>query len=253
MSDTLRWRYGDTRPVVLAVDETTVIEIGDLVYLETDDVRPASQQTDQATEEANQSLLASKFAGVAMQRSRDGDTTPIRVATSGVFEMACPSGTFEVGDLVGASEATSGTALEDQQVESVVRPELAIGLVAKRVATNDTRVLVQIASRLFGEQPSAARYYTANSEALAATKTLVCDDAFYQVLDPGGAGRDVVLPKEAASKGLSFHIRNSADAAEVLTIKASDGSTTVCTPTQNEAAAVSCDGTTWRGVVGASN
>src|SRR5687767_15692273 len=118
MSDTLRWRYGETNPVVLPVDETTVIEIGDLVYLETDDVRPASQQADQLTEEANQGLLASKFAGVAMQRSRDGDTAPIRVATSGVFEFACPSGTFEVGALVGASEASSGTALEDQQVES---------------------------------------------------------------------------------------------------------------------------------------
>jgi hypothetical protein len=253
MSDTLRWRYGDTRPVVLAVDSATVIEIGDLVYLETDDARPASQQTDQLSEEANQGLLASKFAGVAMQRSRNGDTTPIRVATSGVFEMACPSGTFEVGALVGASEAASGEALEDQQVEGVVRPELAIGLVAKRLATSDTRVLVQVVSRLFGEQPSAARYYTASSETLAATKTLVCDDAYYQVLDPGGAGRDVVLPKEAASKGLSFHLRNAADAAEILTIKASDGSTTVCTPTQNESALVTCDGTTWRGVVGASN
>ncbi|NUQ69039.1 MAG: hypothetical protein HUU18_12295, partial [Phycisphaerales bacterium] len=33
-----------------------------------------------------------------------------------------------------ASEAASGEALEDQQVEGVVRPELAIGLVAKRLA-----------------------------------------------------------------------------------------------------------------------
>src|SRR5687767_892912 len=148
MSDTLRWRYGDTRPVVLPVDSATVIEIGDLVYLESDDVRPASQQSDQLGEEANQGLLASKFAGVAMQRSPSGETTPIRVATSGVFEFACPSGTFEVGNLLGASEAGSGTALEDQQVESVVRPELAVGMVARRVATADTRVLVQIFSRL---------------------------------------------------------------------------------------------------------
>src|SRR5688500_5688682 len=103
MSDLMRWRYGETNPVVLAVDTATVIEIGDLIYLETDDARPASQQSDQLTEEANQSLLATKFAGVAMQRSRNGDTTPIRVATSGVFEMVCPSTTFEVGALVGAS------------------------------------------------------------------------------------------------------------------------------------------------------
>jgi hypothetical protein len=253
MSDTLRWRYGETRPVVLAVDSATVIEIGDLVYQETDDARPASQQADQLTEEANQCLFARKFAGVAMQRSRSGDTTPIRVATSGVFELACPSGTFEVGALLGASEASGGTALEDQQVESVVRPELAIGTVAKRVSSADTKVLVEIMSRLFGSRLRSEELYTTNTQTLAATKTLICDDPYYQVLDPGGAGRDVVLPVEAASKGLSFHIKNSADAAEVLTIKASDGSTTVCTPTQSESALVTCDGTTWHGMVAANN
>jgi hypothetical protein len=250
MSDTLRWRYGETNPVVLPVDSATVIEIGDLVYLETDDVRPASQQADQLTEEANQGLFASKFAGVAMQRSRNGDTAPIRVATSGVFEFVCPSTTFEVGSLVGASEAGSGTALEDQQVESVVRPELAVGAVARRVAASDTKVLVRIRSQLFGERFRGDDYYTSLTQTLSGNKTLVCDDAFYQVLDPGGAGRDVILPKEAASKGLRFVIRNAADAAEILTVKASDGSTVVVTPTQNETALVFCDGTTWRGVVG---
>lgn len=250
MSDTLRWRYGETNPVVLPVDETTVIEIGDLVYLETDDVRPASQQTDQVGEEANQGLFASKFVGVAMQRSRDGDTSPLRVATSGVFELVCPSGTFEVGALVGASEAGSGTALEDQQVESVLRPELAIGAVARRVAAADTKVLLRIRSQLFGERFRGEDYYTTQTQTLAANRTMLCDDAYYQALDPGGAGRDIILPKEAASKGLRFWIRNTADAAEVLTIKSSDGATTVATPTQDESALVACDGTTWRGVVG---
>lgn len=32
MSDKMRWRYGDTNPVVAAIDAATVIEIGDLVY-----------------------------------------------------------------------------------------------------------------------------------------------------------------------------------------------------------------------------
>jgi hypothetical protein len=252
MSDIMRWRYGETNPVVIPVDSATVIEIGDLIYQETDDARPASQQTDQLGEEANQGLFASKFVGVAMQRSRSGDTTPIRVATSGVFEFACPSSSLEVGALVGASEAGSGTALEDQQVESVVRPELAIGLVAKRISSA-TSVLVEILSRVYGKPISYEDRYTTNTETLTGNKTLVCDDAFYQVLDPGGAGRNVVLPKEAASKGLRFLIRNAADAAEVLTIQASDASTTVCTPTQNESALVACDGTTWRGLVGAHN
>src|SRR3972149_4143422 len=98
MSDKMRWRYGDTNPVIAAVDADTVIEIGDLVYQETDDARPASSQADQGTKEANQTLFASKFLGVAMQRSRAGETAPIRVAATGVFEFDCPSGTFEMGD-----------------------------------------------------------------------------------------------------------------------------------------------------------
>ena len=54
-----------------------------------------------------------------MQRSRSGETAPIRVATTGVFEFDCPSGTFELGDLVGADENAAGNALLNQQVAKV--------------------------------------------------------------------------------------------------------------------------------------
>ena len=144
MSDILRWRYGDTHPIVLPVESATVIEIGDLVYLDTDDARPASMQADQGTEAQNQEAFHDKFAGVAMQRRRAGDTTPIRVATRGVFEFPCPSATFEVGALIGASDNSGGTGLEDQQVEGVATENLAIGRCAKRVNPAATTVLVDI-------------------------------------------------------------------------------------------------------------
>jgi hypothetical protein len=146
MSDKMRWRYGDTNPVVAAVDSATVIEIGDLIYQDTDDAKPASAQSDQGTETANQSLFADKFLGVAMQRSPAGDTKPIRVATTGVFEFACPSGTFELGAMVGADENSAGTALLNQQVETVPTSSRAIGRVAKRVGAAATSVLVDIVS-----------------------------------------------------------------------------------------------------------
>ena len=119
MSDKMRWRYGDTNPVMAAVDSATVIEIGDLIYLDVDDGKPASSQADQGTKAANQQLFAEKFLGVAMQRSRAGDTDPIRAATSGVFEFDCTSDTFELGGHVGPEENTGGDALLDQQVASV--------------------------------------------------------------------------------------------------------------------------------------
>jgi hypothetical protein len=144
MADTLRWRYGETNPIVLPVDSATVIEIGDLVYLETDDVRPASSLADQGTEAQNQEAFHDKFAGVAMQRSRAGETTPIRVATTGVFEFPCPSATFEVGALIGSSDNAGGTGLERQQVEGVATENLAVGRCAKRVNPAATAVLVDI-------------------------------------------------------------------------------------------------------------
>jgi len=145
MSDKMRWRYGDTNPVVAAVDSSTVIEIGDLVYQATDDARPASAQVDQGSEQSNQELFANNFLGVAMQRSRDGDTSPIRVATTGVFEFNCPSGTFELGNLVGPDE-TGGTTLMDQQVDKVAGSQYAVGRVARREGGATTSVLVDIRS-----------------------------------------------------------------------------------------------------------
>lgn len=90
-----------------------------------------------------------------------------------------------------------------------------------------------------------------NTETLTAAKTLTVDELHkygVQVLDPGGAGRDVNLPAEADSVGLSVLIKNSADAAEVLTIK-DDGGSTICTPTQNESAVCMCISGSWYGLV----
>jgi hypothetical protein len=142
----MRWRYGNTNPVVAAVDSATEIEIGDLLYQDTDDAKPASSQADQGSLTANQTLFADNFLGVAMKRSRAGDTDPIRVATTGVFEFDCPSGTFELGDMVGINEAAGGTSLEDQQVISVSAAEYGIARVAKRLSAAGTSVLIDVRS-----------------------------------------------------------------------------------------------------------
>ena len=153
MADTMRWRYGETNPVLVPVDSGTVIEIGDLVYLDTDDAKPASAQADQSSEAANQELFHDKFLGVAMQRSRAGDTDPIRVATTGVFEFICASAAFEVGDLLGSDEASNGTELEDQTVAKVSTANLAIGRCAHRVHPASTRVLVDVVSTVMRGGP----------------------------------------------------------------------------------------------------
>jgi hypothetical protein len=146
MSDKMRWRYGDTNPVVAAVDSATVIEIGDLVMLDTDDGKPASAFAWTTNLATTQDAFDDKFLGVAMQRSRAGDTAPIRVATTGVFEFDCPSGTFELGDMVGVNANAGGNGLVNQQVVKVTLSKYAVGRVAKRQPAAAVSVLIDIRS-----------------------------------------------------------------------------------------------------------
>ncbi len=156
MPNTMRWRYGDTNPVMLAVDSATVIEIGDLIYQETDDARPASALADLGSEALNQEGLHDKFVGVAMQASPAGTAGQIRVATSGVFEFDCAAAAFEVGALIGAKENTSGDALLNQTVKAAAALSSAFGRCARRVNPAGPRVLVQIESTVMRGGPQAA-------------------------------------------------------------------------------------------------
>ena len=153
MANTMRWRYGDTNPVLLPVASATNIEIGDLIYLSSGAAKPAALQADAGTEAANQEAFHDAFAGVAMQCSPVGVDEPIRIATSGVFELECLSAAFDVGDLIGADEATSGTALLNQTVVEVATPNLAVGRCAKHVNPAATRVLVEVVSTVMRGGP----------------------------------------------------------------------------------------------------
>ena len=157
MANTMRWRYGETNPVVLPVASGTVIEIGDLVYLDTT-AKPAADLSYGASLAATQEAFHDKFAGVAMQQSRAGDTDDIRVATTGVFELGCASATFEVGARIGVDDNTAGDELLSQQViaVNVGNPELSVGYCAKRVNPAGTSVLVDVVSTVSHAGPQAA-------------------------------------------------------------------------------------------------
>ena len=155
MANTMRWRYGDTNPVLLPVESATLIEIGDLVYQTSGAARPASALADAGTLAANLEALHDLFAGVAMQCSPAGSAEPVRVATSGVFEMPCASATVEVGDLLGGEEDGSGMALESQMVAKVAAANLAVGRCAKRVNPAGERVLVDVVSTILRGGPQA--------------------------------------------------------------------------------------------------
>lgn len=150
MSNTMRWRRGDTKPVFMTPASATVIEIGDLLYLDPTTSKPknAAAMTDQGSLALNQDAFQQYFLGVAEQQSRSGDTDPIRIATAGVFEFACAAATFDPGDMVGGCETTAGTALEDQKVVAVTGESKAIGVVNKQYSSNTTVVEVGIHSTI---------------------------------------------------------------------------------------------------------
>jgi len=150
MSNTFRYRRGDTNPVFVAPASATVIEIGDLLYLDpsTKKPKPASAMNDQGSEALNQDIFQEHFLGVAEQASAAGETAKIRVATRGEFEFDCASATFDIGDLVGADENADGDGLLDQTVVAVASETLAIGRVAQSEATATTKVLVRIKSTI---------------------------------------------------------------------------------------------------------
>ena len=147
MSNTMRWRYGDTNPVMAPVKSATVIEIGDMVWQEMGNAWPASMLPHQGSREANQQLFAEKFLGVVMQRSsRAGNIDRICVATSGVFESDCTSATFELGGHVGPEENTGGDGLLNQHVVAVYASQYAVARCARQASIAVPRVLIDICS-----------------------------------------------------------------------------------------------------------
>lgn len=177
-------------------DASLQIDIGDLLYLDTDDAKPASSQADQLSETLNQALFAKNFAGVAIssRQSTESSAGVVRVQTDGLIELPCVSSTFEIGEYVGADEASNGTSLEDQQVRKVTSRGLAIARVVKRYASATTKVWVELMNR--------------------ASRTIAAPQASTAVAAAGSAQGDAA----ALSEGLNY-------------VSAADGTKGVILPT----------------------
>jgi hypothetical protein len=146
MPNRLRFRSGQVQLHKLRVDANTVIEAGDLVWLDGDDVKPASDfpwTTDLPT---TQAAFAASFIGVAHQQSASGDTEDISVDVSphSVYEFDADAATYEVGDLLGPDEISS--TLANQKLEAVGSSGLAIARAAEYRANAAATLRVSFAS-----------------------------------------------------------------------------------------------------------
>lgn len=145
MSNQLRFRSGQVQLHKIRVDSGTIIDAGDLVFLDTNDVKPASDfdwDTDLAT---TQGLFAAVFLGVAHQQSADGDTADVSVDLSplSVYEFDVNSATYEIGATLGPDESSS--TLMDQQLEAATGIA-SIARAAEYKASASTKLRVTFAS-----------------------------------------------------------------------------------------------------------
>lgn len=146
MADLMNHRIEASKKRFYDVASATVIEIGDMLYLDSNNqVLPVSDFTYGDSLEETQRDIKYSFVGVALDRSRAGDTEQIAVATAGVVELDCASETYMIGDFVGINDNDDGDELEDREVVGVNAPDLAIGKVAKQyTSANVTKIWVEI-------------------------------------------------------------------------------------------------------------
>ena len=151
MANKVRFRSGRVHLAKLRVDSATVIEKSDLVFLDSDDVKPASSFTWDTDLATTQSAFAAVFMGVAHEQSADGDTEPISVDLSpdAVYEFDVASATYEVGDLLGPDKDGGNNNLMDQQLEAVASDSLGIARAAEYKAAAATALRVMLASAYY--------------------------------------------------------------------------------------------------------
>ncbi len=139
------------RSVTAAYDGSLAVDLYDLMFLDSDDAKPASSAADTSTELGNQQAFGPRFVGLAGEAKLAVDPVgDIKILTDVQAEFDCVSETHEVGDLVTVDEAASGTALENQKLVVTTDRTAAIGYVIKRDATAASRVQVRLISRLLG-------------------------------------------------------------------------------------------------------
>jgi len=141
----LRFRSGQVQLRKVRVDAQTVIEAGDLVWLDTDDAKPAADFTWTTNLATTQGNFAAKFLGVAHQPSAQGETVPISVDVSpdSVYEFDVAGASYELGTPLGPDE-NSGK-LMNKQLETAVSTS-AIARSAEFTTSTTSTLRVTLAS-----------------------------------------------------------------------------------------------------------
>lgn len=155
------YRWGDQELILVPVDDTTLVEIGDFICLivsadnsadnslTVDYGCPPSYLVDDGDAAANREATADQFLGIAMSASLDGDTNDLLVATAGVFELIQKSAAaISIGDPVEIY--ASADNCEDQTIVTGSTSQIAV-CIEHKTSTSLTAVMCKLLpSKLLG-------------------------------------------------------------------------------------------------------
>jgi hypothetical protein len=148
-----RHRHGPQFLVRVAVDSATEIRAGDLLFLDTDDAKPASSEawnTDLATTQAN---FNNHFLGIAQADHPAGsgavDDFPVDISPLAVYELDCEVETHEVGDMLTVAKAAGNALLPAKLKKTATAAGASCRCVRRDPAAKD-RVHVRMQSAYWG-------------------------------------------------------------------------------------------------------
>lgn len=117
------FRSGQRKLVKLAVASATVIAKDDMVQLQSspDQILAAAGTTWNSSLAQTQADFADRFAGIAYEKSANGDTdnVSVDVSSDSVYQFTVNSAAYEFGDPLGPDKDT-GNALLSQTLEAAV-------------------------------------------------------------------------------------------------------------------------------------
>ena len=126
MASHLRFRPGPVHLFKSNIDPDSLVEPGDMLFLDSSEARPASQFVWDTDLPTTQAAFADAFLGIAHERSEPGESSPISVDLSpqSVYEFDVDISSYTLGTLLGPDESSS--SLMSQQLEMVGASDQAV-------------------------------------------------------------------------------------------------------------------------------
>lgn len=137
-------------------DGSIAVNKYDLLFLDTDDVKPMAEYSVGANEAADQAAIAPIFAGLSgeyREATDEATSTAFSVITDLIVDIDCVSATFEHGDKVTVTR-DGGASVVSAKVKKTSTKEDAIGYVVGRYASATTRVKARLMSRVLPHDPT---------------------------------------------------------------------------------------------------